>query len=94
MNYYIITKIEMDGDDMVQHPFGYTTSEDDSIAIAKHYDECIGDWILTNIDDLESGVINVSKFFETKALCYSSSWTTTNIEGMNLTEIIDITTLI
>ena len=94
MNYYIITKIEMNGDDMVQYPFGYTTSEDDSIAIAKHYDECIGDWMLTNIDDLESGVINISEFFETKPLCYSSSWTTTDIEGMNLTEIIDITTLI
>lgn len=94
MNYYIITKIEMKGADMVQYPFGYTTSEEDSIAVVKHYDECIGDWILTNIDDLESGVINISELFETNPLCYSSSWTTTNIEGMGLTEIIDITTLI
>jgi len=94
MNYYIITKIEMNGGNMVQYPFGYTTSEDDSIAISKHYDECIGGWMLTNIDDLESGVINISEFFETKPSCYSSSWMTTSIEGMGLTEVIDIITLI
>lgn len=94
MNYYIITKIEMEGADMVQYPFGYTTSEEDSIAVVKHYDECIGDWILTNIDDLESGVIDISEFFKTKPLCYNSSWTTTSIEGMDLTEITDITILI
>ena len=47
MNYYIITKIEMKGADMVQYPFGYTTSEEDSIAVVKHYDEWIGGWIST-----------------------------------------------
>ena len=94
MNYYIITKIEMKGADMVQYPFGYTTSEEDSIAVVKHYDEWIGGWISTNLDDLESGVVDISEFFKTKPLCYNSSWTTTSIEGMDLTEITDITILI
>jgi hypothetical protein len=88
--YNIINKIELINGVVVYTPIGYSTNTLDIQSINSTYESSFGDWIRNNKNDLESGNIQVSDYFNNNPICYTAYQQTTSIEGMNLSEITDI----
>ena len=72
---------------------GYLTSHEDAETINMTYCLPFKTWIDSNIDDLENGVLLASSYIDQNGSCYQVGHCNDNINGMNLTEILDIENL-
>lgn len=88
--YSVINKIESIDGVVFYTPIGYSTNTLDIQSINSTYESGFGDWIRNNKSDLESGNIQVSDYLINNPICYTAYQQTTNIDGMNLSEITDI----
>lgn len=67
----IIHKIEFINGGVVYTPVGYTSDMINVCDVLNaDYDSSLGSWIETNKPDLESGVLNISVFFDTTPVVY------------------------
>ena len=91
--YYIINEIEIIDEELKYTPIGYTLNEEDRDTLNANYDNTLGMWLKLNVYELSTGIKHISDYFTTSDVIYSANTQTTSIEGMGLTEIIDISEL-
>ena len=92
MEYYIVSKLENVNNVLNFTQIGYVTNIDICKLINKKYDDTLGKWFSDNLDDLESGNITISAFFNTIPYVHNAKETTNYIKE-NLIEITNINDL-
>tara|TARA_Y100000592_G_scaffold33920_1_gene53910 strand:+ start:2252 stop:2527 length:276 start_codon:yes stop_codon:yes gene_type:complete len=90
--YYIISKIELIDDEVVQGPIGYTISEDDINSIEDELN-LFTNWVVYNSDKLTSGEYNIYQFFSGYTNVHQLGWVTDCIDGLDVPLITDINNL-
>jgi hypothetical protein len=93
MEYYIINKVHVINGGVVHTPIGFTLNINDVDTLNNNFDNTLGVWINANKSDLEQGIIQPTVFFESIPEVFYARQRTTDISGMNLNEITDITAL-
>lgn len=93
MDYCIIYKVEFVDGEVAHTPVGYTTNEEDCHTLNSNYDSTLGDWIQSNISDLENGSKTMGDFFQNTPYVHHARAKASTIEGLGLEEITDINTL-
>jgi hypothetical protein len=92
--YTIIDKIDLDNNGRIQYiSVGYTTGTTLVNEINKIYDLTLGSFISSNKTKLENDEININVFFSGTPYVYEARHTSNTIEGLNITEITNITQL-
>lgn len=92
--YYIISKIELDGTDILKYS-DYATTESDEVAIQinEDYDATLGKFLAENRTKLNIGEVSVSTFFETTSFVYEARTQVENVDDLNLLSITDFNEL-
>jgi hypothetical protein len=91
MFYHIIRKIyPLDGE-LVKEPVGYVTDKADADYIEGNssYRDFM-EWVGDNITNLIDRTVDISDYFEAVTHVYDSSWKTTDITGIDISEITDL----
>ncbi len=81
--YFIINKIEYKNESVVYTPIGYTTDLIFRDEINNSYESTMGIWIENNKNELESGEIDISVFFETNPVVYVAKTYSDTNDGLN-----------
>lgn len=90
--YYIINKIELIDNEVVQNPVGYTTSKDDIDNIEDELN-LFTNWVVYNSDKLTSGEYDIYQFFSGHTEVHQLGWVTNCIDGLDVPLITDINNL-
>lgn len=93
VKYYIISKIELVDSEPATTAVGYVLNEAEAIQASADYNDYV-QWIRTNRSDLIAGSTNISEFFNTTPKVYFNNLTVDTIEGLGLSEITDLNTLV
>lgn len=88
--YYIVEKIEWLNGQLVSSIVGYILSESDADQINVKYNS-YALWIRDNRVDLVSGAKSVSEYLVANGPVYDAATSTTNIDGLGLSLVTDIT---
>jgi hypothetical protein len=91
--YYIVNELSWNVDTVVSTPVGYVTTQTDADEVNANHNVDYTNWIDANKADLESEAENAGTYFASNDNPYCIWWCTYSIEGMELTEITNNTTL-
>jgi hypothetical protein len=92
--YHIISKTECINNIVQQTNIGYTDSLQDASIINANYEITLGNWIRMNKALLETGITNMYSYFMPNQKVYNAQSKATCIDGLGLTLITDINTLV
>jgi len=91
MMYYILNKTHIVNNELVYEPVGYLTNMDNTLLINYKYETTYLLWVNNNKTDLENGSLQINNYFNSFGTVYDCNTETTEINGMSLSEITDIT---
>lgn len=91
MMYYILNKTHIVNNLLVDEPIGYLTNMDNALLINYKYETTYLLWVNNNKTDLENGSLQINNYFNSIDAVYDCNTETTEIDGMGLSEITDIT---
>lgn len=90
----IITKIEIgDSEGLSFTDVGHTVDTNLVSEINQGYDSTLGAFIESNRNDLELGNITIDSFFNTNPFVYEARTNVDTVEGLSISEIININEL-
>lgn len=87
MKYFIVNKVELIDGVMTYTPIGYTTSENEASTINSNFNSSLGSFIEENKNELQSGSILLSDFFDDTPLVNYAEQITTSVQGMELSDL-------
>tara|TARA_R110000822_G_scaffold149056_2_gene288112 strand:+ start:71 stop:355 length:285 start_codon:yes stop_codon:yes gene_type:complete len=91
MTYYIISKIELEGENNLKYTdIGYADNMDVVNEINEQYDSTLGAFIGENRTKLQIGEVLISTFFETTQYVNEARTEIDNVEDLGLTKITNI----
>lgn len=94
MTYYIISKIELEGENNLKYTdIGYADNMDVVNEINEQYDSTLGAFIGENRTKLQINEVLISTFFETTQYVNEARTEIDDVEGLNLIKITNITEL-
>lgn len=94
MTYYIISKIELEGENNLKYTdIGYAENIDVVNEINEQYDATLGVFIGENRTKLQINEVLISTFFETTQYVNEARTEIDEVEGLNLIKITNITEL-
>ena len=91
--YYIINKVECLSGIINRTHVGYVTSQSEAETINSGEASAFQSWVDDNYNELVSGEVNVSEYFDNSPYHYVASQRTTSVDGMGLNEITDLSSL-
>lgn len=91
MMYYILNKTHIVNNELLDEPVGYLTNIDNALLINYKYETTYLLWVNNNKTDLENGSLQINNYFNSFGTVYDCNTETTEINGMSLSEITDIT---
>ncbi len=91
MMYYILNKTHIVNNELVYETVGYLTNMDNTLLINYKYETTYLLWVNNNKTDLENGSLQINNYFNSFGTVYDCNTETTEINGMSLSEITDIT---
>lgn len=92
MRYYIIQKMSVVDGKVTSTDIGYTTNEEHRETLSSSFSDMIS-WLNSNKEDLESGTIDSSAYFDTNSEFNYISGSVTDVSLLGLNEITDISGL-
>ena len=90
MLYYIIQKQHIVNGEVIHSPIGYTVNEDVWTTLTTAFESGMGAWLTENEEDLSSGTLHPSVYFDSNPDFNYITGNTDNIEGTGLTEITEL----
>lgn len=94
MTYYVISKIELEGEENLKYTdVGYAENIDIVNEINEDYDSTLGAFIGENRTKLQLGEIKISSFFDTTLYVNEARTEVSSVEGLNLSKIVNINEL-
>ena len=94
MTYYIISKIELEGEENLKYTdVGYAENIDIVNIINEDYDSTLGAFIGENRTKLQLGEVKISSFFDTTPYVNEARTEVNSVEGLNLNKIANINEL-
>lgn len=91
--YYIVEEIQFFNGEIIYINLGYVLSQNDANKVNISYDLYVN-WIDLNMNELINGTMQVSEYFISTPIVYSANLKTTCIDGLNLSLITDINSLV
>ena len=92
MRYYIIQKMGVVDGKVTSTDIGYTTNEEHREILSSPFSDMIS-WLESNKEDLNSGTIDSSVYFDTNPEFHYISGSVTDVSLLGLNEITDISGL-
>ena len=94
MTYYVISKIELEGEENLKYTdVGYAENIDIVNEINEDYDSTLGAFIGENRTKLQLGEVKISLFFDTTPYVNEARTEVSSVEGLNLNKIANINEL-
>lgn len=87
---YVISKIELIDGMLVYTPIGYVLDKLSADLVISKYESTLGNFLKQNISSLENGSVLLSDFIELNQVFHTVSSSTTSVEGMGLSEILNL----
>ena len=93
MLYYIIEKVHVVNGSVVHTPVGYTVNIEHKTTLNTAFENGMSAWLINNKEDLESGILHPSVYFDTNSDFHYVTGSVTYIDESGLIEIKDLNDL-